>query len=110
MQAAAEVDQPSGTVDQRCEHVRRKGVDRKGAGRALGRRAAASLRVDARVVDDCIHAPDRVDLIRDAPGFGGAAEIADHNPDGPRRKLCDRRGAVRGSGVQHHLMAASPTT
>jgi hypothetical protein len=72
---------------------------------ALGRRAAASHRVDARVVDDCIHAPDRVDLIRDAPGFGGAAEIADHNPDGPRRVPGERRCAVRRSGVQHHLMA-----
>jgi hypothetical protein len=29
-------------------------------------------------VDDCIHAADPVDLVRDAPGLGCAAEITEH--------------------------------
>src|SRR6516162_8827056 len=72
---------------------------------ALGRRAAASFGVDARVMDDRIHATHCVDLVCDASDLGGAAEIADDNPRGTRREFGDGRGAARRSGVQHHLMA-----
>jgi hypothetical protein len=44
-------------------------------------------------VDDCIHAPDRVDLIRDAPDFGGTAEVTNYDPGGPRREIGNRLGA-----------------
>jgi hypothetical protein len=56
-------------------------------------------------MDDRIHSPDRVDLICDAFGLGGAAEIADHNSCGARGELGDGRSAARRAGVQHHLMA-----
>src|SRR6516162_3647107 len=72
---------------------------------ALGRRAAASFGVDARVMDDRIHATHCVDLVCDASDLGGAAEIADDNPRGTRREFGDGRGAACRSGVQHHLMA-----
>jgi hypothetical protein len=62
---------------------------------ALGGRASTSLSVDAGVVDDCVHAPDRVDLFRDVPSFGGAAEIADDDSQGTRRKVGERRSALR---------------
>jgi hypothetical protein len=32
-------------------------------------------------VNDGIHAPDGVDLVRIAPRFGGTAQIADHDAD-----------------------------
>jgi hypothetical protein len=72
---------------------------------ALGRRPAVSLGVDACVVDDGVHAPDRIDLVCDALGFGCAAEISDCNPCGTRREPSDGCSAVRRAGVQHHLMA-----
>jgi hypothetical protein len=81
MQPAAEIDQPIGTVDQRRQHVGREGIHRECTGMALGRRVTATLAIDAGVVDDRIHAPDRVDLFGDAAGFGSAAEIADRNSD-----------------------------
>jgi hypothetical protein len=56
-------------------------------------------------MDDRIHAPDCIDLICDAPGLRGAAEVADHNTGGPRRETSDGRSAIRRSGVQHHSMA-----
>ena len=59
MQAAAEIDQPAWTLDQRREHVRRERVDGEGAGMDLGCRSATLLRIDvARASDDMLlHAP-----------------------------------------------------
>jgi hypothetical protein len=45
-------------------------------------------------MDNCIHPPDCVDLICDAPGLRGAAEVADHDPGGTRRERGDGRSAV----------------
>jgi hypothetical protein len=45
----------------------------------FGARAAAGLRVYTCVVDDRVHAADPVDLVRDAPGLGYAAEITEHD-------------------------------
>src|SRR3954452_22468262 len=69
MQAAAEVNQPSGTMDQRRQDVGRQRVHREYAGVTFRARAAALLRVYACVVDDRIHPADSVDLVRDAPGL-----------------------------------------
>ena len=52
-------------------------------------RAAAPLRVDAGVVDDRVHAPDRVDLVGDASGLHGATEIADDNSGSTRGEVGD---------------------
>ena len=71
----------------------------------LGCRAAASLRVDTGVVDHRIHASDCVDLICDAPGLGGAAEVADYDPSRTQRELGENLGPIRRSGVQHHFVA-----
>jgi hypothetical protein len=72
---------------------------------ALGRRAAAPLAVDAGVVDHGVHAPQRVDLVRYAAGFDGAAKIAHHDASGPGREVGERRSAIRSTGVQDHLLA-----
>jgi hypothetical protein len=79
MQAAAEVNQPSGTMDEGRQDVRRERVHREDAGVTFGARAAAGLRVYTCVVDDRVHAADPVDLVRDAPGLGYAAEITEHD-------------------------------
>ena len=82
MQGTAEVDQPIGLMHQRREDERRQGIHSQYGGMTVGRRTAASLSINTRVVDHGVHAPDRVDLFRDTAGFGGAAKIADHDAGG----------------------------
>lgn len=57
VQAAAEIHQLTGALDQGRQHVRRKRIDRQSAGMAFRRRAAAPLRVDTGVVSDGIMPP-----------------------------------------------------
>src|SRR5690349_3841531 len=64
MESTAEVDQPMGTIDQRREQVRSEGVHGEYGGMALRGRAAAFLAVNASVVDDRVHASDRVNLTK----------------------------------------------
>jgi hypothetical protein len=42
-----------------------------------------------------IHKAERVDLFRDAPSFGTASEIADHDPSSAWSELGQRRRALR---------------
>jgi hypothetical protein len=73
VQAAAEVNQPARTLDQRRQHVGSKAIYRESGGMALGCRSAALLRIDAGVVDDCVHASNGINLVCDTPDFGGTA-------------------------------------
>src|SRR5690348_8298068 len=66
---------------------------------------AVALRIDTGVVNDRIHAPDRVHLIRNALRLGAAAEIADRNSLGARGEISDRCGTIDRARVQHHAMA-----
>jgi hypothetical protein len=90
--AAADVDQPVGTVDLDGQQVGREDVD--------GERARVSLRggdplgvdVDAGVVDDGVHPADRVDLVGETVRLAGACEVADYNRGCPVSESADADG------------------
>ena len=63
MHAAAQIDQPLRTFDQRGQHVGREHIHRQDLGVSFRRRSPIRLAVDAGVVDDGIHAADLVDLL-----------------------------------------------
>jgi hypothetical protein len=99
MKLAAEIDQSARALEQARQDVRRERVDRQHGGVALRFRAAAWLAVDARIVDDGVHAPNWVNLVRNAPGLGRAAQIADRQPSAcgaasasPSARARERRG------------------
>ena len=69
-------------------------------------RAAAPLVINAGVMDDRVHAPDRIDLFRHPVDFGRAAEIPRYDASGFGREVRDRRHAVRRPRVHNYLMAS----
>jgi hypothetical protein len=79
MQATANIYQATRTLDQRSQDVRSTRVHRKHAGMALRGQTAVLLGVNARVVNDSIHSPDRVHLLGNGSDLGAAAEIAEDN-------------------------------
>ncbi len=61
--------------------------------------------IDAGVVNDRIHAPERVDLICDILGLGGTSEITEPLSRQNAPRVGDGRSAARRPSVQHHPMA-----
>jgi hypothetical protein len=55
-------------------------------------------------MDDGIHTPDRVHLIRNASRLGRTAQIANDYAGGTGRKVIQTSSAVNGSRVQHHSL------
>jgi hypothetical protein len=55
-------------------------------------------------VDDGVHPPERVDLVCNASGFDGVAEIADDNTKRERRQIMNGGGALTRSRVQRNLV------
>jgi hypothetical protein len=72
--------------------------------RPLGSASADPLPIDARIVNDCVHAPDGVDLFGDAPCLDTAAKITNHNPGRACGKVGQRRCAIRRPCMQHDLV------
>ena len=60
----------------------------------LGSGAARCFAVDSRIVNDGIHAADRVDLLRDAAGLDGIAQIPNNDASSMRRQVIKRRGPL----------------
>jgi hypothetical protein len=53
-------------------------------------------------VDDGIHSPDRIDLVRDAPRLGTALQVPDYNAFRSRRQHSERCCAIGRPRVEHH--------
>jgi hypothetical protein len=70
----------------------------------LGSRAAARRRVDAGIVDNRVHAADRIYLLCYAVDLGCAAQVTD-DPGGLGCEVGKRRGALGRSCMKDDLMA-----
>src|SRR5690606_23086459 len=90
MHAASDIDQPFGSLDECRQHVWCERVYREDLRVSLWRRAAVGLAKDAGVVDDRVHAPDLVDLIRERPSLRRVREISDHDAGCTRREIRER--------------------
>ncbi len=104
MHSAAEIDQTIRLFDQGRQNERRQGVDGQDCRVPLGRLTPVSHQIDAGIVDDRVHAPDLVHLIGNRTSFTRAAEIADNEPRRSRDQISERRGALRRTRMQNHLM------
>jgi hypothetical protein len=67
-------------------------------------RTSAWLRIDTCVVDDSIHAPNRVYLFGDASRLLGAAQVPDHEPGGTRSQVTEDCSPYPWTRVQDHLV------
>ncbi len=70
----------------------------------LGSRAAAWRRVDAGVVDNRVHAADRIYLLCNAVDLGRASQVTDYDPSGLGCEVGKRRGALGRSCMKDDLM------
>lgn len=95
MFGAAQIHEAAWAFNQRRQYVGGKGIHCEDPGMTLRRRPTAWLPVNARVMNHRIHKAERVDLFRDAPSFGTASEIADHDPSSAWSELGQRRRALR---------------
>src|SRR4029077_10952362 len=67
--------------------------------------AAAPRHVDAGIVDNRVHAADRIYLLCYAADLGCAAQVTDYDPGGLGCEVGKRRGALARSCIKHDLMA-----
>src|SRR6476620_11126918 len=58
-----------------------------------------------RVVDNRIHASNRIDVVRYASSLNGAAQVANDHPVGPCRQIIDGRRALTRARMQYDPMA-----
>jgi hypothetical protein len=71
----------------------------------LGSRAAAWRRVDAGIVDNRVHAADRIYLLCYAVDLGCAAQVTDYDSGGLGCEVDKRRRALGRSRMEDDLMA-----
>jgi hypothetical protein len=62
-------------------------------------------RIDAGIVDDRVHATERIDLRRDTARLGRAAQIADDDIDPFGRQISHRRCPIAAPGMQDKPVA-----
>src|SRR4051812_22376018 len=105
MHSATQVYQTARPLDQRRQHVRSERVNGEDGRVSLGRRGSARRGICAGVVDDCVHAADRIHLVCDTSRLEAAGKVADDDTGRAGSKIVDRRGALAGSRVQSDLMA-----
>ena len=103
---AAEVDQSGGAPDERREEVRRQQVDGEHTWMAVCRRVPFRLGVDAGVVNDCVEASERVDVLGEGAGFVVVGEVAGRHTDSSLCEGSEVCGTLRVAGVEDHGVAA----
>ena len=92
--------QPARTRYESREHVRRERVHSESGGVPLWRWASTGRQIHASVVDDRLHLSDRDDLIGDASGLGGAAQIANDDDLGRSSSEITEHRALTRTRVQ----------
>ena len=71
----------------------------------FGSSAAARRPVDPGIVDNRVHAADRVHLLCDAADLSRAAQVTDYDPGGLGCEVGKRRGALGRSCMDNDVMA-----
>ena len=94
MQAAAEIDQALGTVEERGEEVRSHDVDRQDLGAAK----------HTGVVDHRVHPPEDVHVVRELARLLELRQVADHGRGAEVLQVAHRREPVRVASVHDHVV------
>ncbi len=104
MHPAAAIDQAIGPLDQSREDVWSQRVDGKRLCVTLGSCSATTLEIDARIVNDRVHAPDLVDLLRHCFRRIGATQIAYHQARRLRLQIPHSINTLRSPRVKNDGM------
>src|SRR4029079_17274622 len=88
------------------KHERCQGIYCQDVGMPFGSRAAARRPVDAGIVDNRVHAANRIYLLCNAVDPGRAAKVTDCDPGSLGCEIGKRRGALGRSCMKGDLMAS----